>query len=118
MTYFLSEKKINGQIKGLISSMWLILLYTVQLIIIKLCTKFQEPKPNVVAVAVVNNAVVIDVVEVVNVAAVAAVDLAETALQLQLSILLQLHLSMLLQLQLSNVFNSWFHQRNFKKLCS
>ena len=43
VTDFLSEKKKNGQIKGLIRNMWLILLKTVQLIITKLCTKFQDP---------------------------------------------------------------------------
>ena len=37
----MSEKNKNGQIKALISTMWLILLNTVQLIITKLCTKFQ-----------------------------------------------------------------------------
>ena len=36
-------RKKNGQIKGLISHMWLILCYTVQLVITKLCTKFQDP---------------------------------------------------------------------------
>ena len=38
------ERKKNGQIKGLISNMWLILCYTVQLVITKLCTKFQDPR--------------------------------------------------------------------------
>ena len=37
------ERK-NEQIKGLISSMWLFFCYTIQLITIKLCTKFQNPK--------------------------------------------------------------------------
>ena len=36
-----SEK--NDQMKGLISSMWLFSGYTIQLITIKLCTKFQSP---------------------------------------------------------------------------
>ena len=40
---FVREKE-NGQIKGLISNMWLILCYTVQLVITKLCTKFQDPR--------------------------------------------------------------------------
>ena len=35
---FVREKE-NGQIKGLISNMWLILLYTVKLFITKLCIK-------------------------------------------------------------------------------
>ena len=34
----------NEQIKGLISNMWLFFCYTIQLITIKLCTKFQNPK--------------------------------------------------------------------------
>ena len=34
------ERKKNGQIKGLISHMWLILEYTVQLVIPDVCTKF------------------------------------------------------------------------------
>ena len=34
----------NGQIKGLISHMWLILEYTVQRVIPDVCTKFQNPK--------------------------------------------------------------------------
>ena len=37
------EKK-KGQIKGLISHMWLILLYTVQPVIPDVCTKFQNPR--------------------------------------------------------------------------
>ena len=41
---FLLERKKNGQIKGLTRNMWLILCYTVQLFITKLCTKFQDPK--------------------------------------------------------------------------
>ena len=41
---FLLERKKNGQIKGLISNMWLILLYTVQLVIPGVCTKFQNPR--------------------------------------------------------------------------
>ena len=40
---FLSEKDKNGQTKGLISNMWLIILYTVQLTITKLCTKYKDP---------------------------------------------------------------------------
>ena len=39
-----AEKKKIRQIKGLISNMWLILEYTVQLIITKLCVKFQNPQ--------------------------------------------------------------------------
>ena len=39
----LLERKKNGQIKGLISHMWLILLYTVQPVIPDVCTKFQNP---------------------------------------------------------------------------
>ena len=38
------ERKKNGQIKGLISDMWLILLYTVQLVIPYVCTKFRNPR--------------------------------------------------------------------------
>ena len=34
------------QIKGLISNMWLFFCYTIQLITIKLCTKFQNPNPS------------------------------------------------------------------------
>ena len=40
----LLERKKNGQIKGLISHMWLILLYTVQPVIPDVCTKFQNPR--------------------------------------------------------------------------
>ena len=40
--YFLSQKKKNGQRNRLISTMWLILLYTVQLII----TKYFDFIPN------------------------------------------------------------------------
>ena len=36
------ERKINGQIKELISNMCLVLLYTVQLVIPGVCTKFQN----------------------------------------------------------------------------
>ena len=36
-------RKKNEQIKGLISNMWLFFSYTIQLITIKLCTKFQNP---------------------------------------------------------------------------
>ena len=39
---YMNEK--NDQIKGLISNMWLFFCYTIQLITIKLCTKFQNPK--------------------------------------------------------------------------
>ena len=38
------ERKKKGQIKGLISHMWLILLYTVQPVIPHVCTKFQNPR--------------------------------------------------------------------------
>ena len=38
------ERKENGQIKRLISHMWLILLYTVQPVIPDVCTKFQNPR--------------------------------------------------------------------------
>ena len=44
MTEFFLERKKNGQIQELISNMWLILCYTVQLVIPKVCTKFQNPK--------------------------------------------------------------------------
>ena len=37
------ERKKNEQIKGLISNIWLFYFYTIQLITIKLCTKFQSP---------------------------------------------------------------------------
>ena len=40
---FVREKE-NGQIKGLISNMWLILEYTVQLVIPDVCIKFQNPQ--------------------------------------------------------------------------
>ena len=40
------ERKKNEQIKGLISNMWLFFCYTIQLITIKLCTKFQNPNPS------------------------------------------------------------------------
>ena len=39
----LLEIKKNGQIKGLISHMWLI-QYTVQSVIPDVCTKFQNPR--------------------------------------------------------------------------
>ena len=39
---FVREKK-KVQIKGLISQMWLIFEYTVQLVIPDVCTKFQSP---------------------------------------------------------------------------
>ena len=38
------ERKKKGQIKGLISHMWLILLYTVKPVIPDVCTKFQNPR--------------------------------------------------------------------------
>ena len=38
--------KENEQIKGLISNMRLFFSYTIQLITIKLCTKFQNPNPS------------------------------------------------------------------------
>ena len=41
----LLERKKKGQIKGLISNMWLILLYTVQPVIPDVCTKFHNPRP-------------------------------------------------------------------------
>ena len=40
----LLERKKHGQIKGLISRIWLILYYTVQPVIPDVCTKFQNPK--------------------------------------------------------------------------
>ena len=40
---FVGEKE-NGQIQELISNMWLILCYTVQLVIPNICTKFHNPK--------------------------------------------------------------------------
>ena len=40
----LLERKKNGQIKELISHMWLILLYTAQHVILDVCTKFQNPR--------------------------------------------------------------------------
>ena len=43
---FQLERKKNEQIKGLISNMWLFFCYTIQLITIKLCTKFQNPNSN------------------------------------------------------------------------
>ena len=42
----LSERRKNGQIKRLISHMWLILKNTVQPIIPDVCTKFQNPRSN------------------------------------------------------------------------
>ena len=44
MTEIFLERKKNGQIQELISNMWLILCYTVQLVIPNVCTKFQNPK--------------------------------------------------------------------------
>ena len=38
------ERKKKGQIKGLISHKWLILLYTVQPVIPDVCTGFQNPR--------------------------------------------------------------------------
>ena len=38
------ERKKNGQIRGLISHILLILLYTVQPVILDVCTKFQNPR--------------------------------------------------------------------------
>ena len=40
----LLERKKNGQIKGLLSHMWLILLYTVKPVIPDVCTKFPNPR--------------------------------------------------------------------------
>ena len=40
----LLERKKKGQIKELISHMWLILSYTVQPVIPDVCTKFQNPR--------------------------------------------------------------------------
>ena len=37
-------RKKNGQKEELINNMWLILKYTVQVFITKLCTKFQDPR--------------------------------------------------------------------------
>ena len=39
-------EKENEQIKGLLSNMWLFVCYTIQLITLKLCTKFQNPNPS------------------------------------------------------------------------
>ena len=44
VTEILLERKRNGKIQELISNMWLILCYTVQLVISNVCTKFQSPK--------------------------------------------------------------------------
>ena len=41
--YPLQTKFAGAIIKGLISNMWLFFCYTIQLITIKLCTKFQNP---------------------------------------------------------------------------
>ena len=38
------EGKKNGQIHELLSNMWLILCYTLQLVIPDVCTKYQNPK--------------------------------------------------------------------------
>ena len=37
-------RKKNGQLKGLLSNTWLIILYTVQFVMSDVCTKFQNPK--------------------------------------------------------------------------
>ena len=44
MTEIFLERKKNGQIQELICNMWLILCYTVQLVIPNVCIKFQNPK--------------------------------------------------------------------------
>ena len=44
--YIGERKEKNEQIKGLIGNMWLFFCYTIQLITIKLCTKFQNPNPS------------------------------------------------------------------------
>ena len=44
MTEIFVGEKDNGQIQELISDMWLILCYAVQLAIHNVCTKFQNPK--------------------------------------------------------------------------
>ena len=44
VTEIFLERKKNGQIQELISNMWLILCYTVQLVIPNVRTKFQNPK--------------------------------------------------------------------------
>ena len=44
MTEIFLERKKNKQIHELISNMWLILSYTVQLVIPNVCTKLQNPK--------------------------------------------------------------------------
>ena len=46
LKFILVFKLFRGQIKGLISNMWLILCYTVQLVITKLCTEFQDHRPS------------------------------------------------------------------------
>ena len=38
------ERKKNEQIKGIICNMWLFFCNTIQIITIKLCTKFQNPR--------------------------------------------------------------------------
>ena len=43
---FHQKEKKNEQIKGLISNMRLLFCYTIQLITIKPCTKFQNPNPS------------------------------------------------------------------------
>ena len=42
--HFKLERGKNRQIKGLISNMWLNFLYTVQLVISDVCTKFQNSR--------------------------------------------------------------------------
>ena len=44
VTEIFLERKKNGQIQELISNMWLIFFYTVQLVIPNVCTKFHNPK--------------------------------------------------------------------------
>ena len=39
----LLERKKNRQLRGLIRNMWLILIYTVQLVVPNVCTKFPKP---------------------------------------------------------------------------
>ena len=44
VTEYVLESKKNGQIKGRIKNLWLILFNTIQLVTTKICTKFQNPK--------------------------------------------------------------------------
>ena len=46
MTEISIGEKENELIKGLMGNMWLFFCYTIQLITIKLCTKFQNPNPS------------------------------------------------------------------------